>query len=253
MKTKQNLLVVTLLAFIALLFGASAKPQTLRSTDKQSHLLELFSSEGCSSCPSADAWLASMRRDGGLWKTFVPLEFHVDYWNRLGWVDRFSKDSFTQRQRQYAASWGSTSVYTPGFVLDGREWKQDRGDSRALAMPGKSVGILEAVRQGDTRFELRFTPVSGDAKVVYWVHGALLGNGLKSKVTSGENSGRELRHEFVVLALHHAAMQSSKNQYVAELSLQPTTSVKAESRSVAFWVTDADHPMLPVQAVGGDL
>src|SRR5271170_3697451 len=81
------------------------------------HLVELFSSEGCSSCPPADRWLSSLRQNESLWKSFVPLEFHVDYWNQLGWVDRNSKSAFTQRQRQYAQSWNRDTVYTPGVVL----------------------------------------------------------------------------------------------------------------------------------------
>src|SRR5271156_4139860 len=128
---EKTLLVAGRLTLLALTlgFGVSAAqtlaqtPTEFRSGETQNHLLELFSSEGCSSCPPADAWLASLRGSSDLWKKFVPVEFHVDYWNRLGWTDRLSKSVFTERQQSYAREWANSNVYTPGFVLDGLEWR----------------------------------------------------------------------------------------------------------------------------------
>src|ERR1700758_572188 len=89
----------------------------------QVNLLELYTSEGCSSCPPAEAWLGEFSESEDLWRAVVPVSFHVDYWDNLGWKDVFSSREFTQRQRLYAESWGSGSVYTPGFVLNGAEWQ----------------------------------------------------------------------------------------------------------------------------------
>ena len=93
-------------------------------------LIELFTSEGCSSCPPAEQWLAGRRADAGLWREFVPVAWHVTYWDQLGWADRFGQRAFTDRQYAYAAAWHSDSVYTPCFVRDGVEWR-----------PGRAAGV----------------------------------------------------------------------------------------------------------------
>src|SRR5688572_1610666 len=95
----------------------------LQSPAQQVHLLELYTSEGCSSCPPADRWLSDLKDDPGLWKNFVPVAFHVDYWDHLGWKDKFARAAHTSRQRRYADEWGANTVYTPGLVLDGAEWR----------------------------------------------------------------------------------------------------------------------------------
>src|SRR5689334_8314649 len=76
------------------------------SGETQVALLELFTSEGCSSCPPAERWLGALRDAPGLWRDFVPIAFHVNYWDRLGWPDRFASREATQRQHAYAAVWG---------------------------------------------------------------------------------------------------------------------------------------------------
>ena len=101
------------------------------SGPQQTALVELYTSEGCSSCPPAEAWMSRLQGDPGLWKKFVPIAFHVDYWDRLGWRDRFSSRQWTERQSRYAALWQSESVYTPAVVLSGKELRNWSGiDSR---------------------------------------------------------------------------------------------------------------------------
>src|SRR5450432_4372054 len=92
---------------------AVAAETRFESGPQQSALVELYTSEGCSSCPPAEAWMSRWKNDPGLWKKFVPVAFHVDYWDRLGWRDRFSSGEWTARQSRYASLWGSGSVYTP--------------------------------------------------------------------------------------------------------------------------------------------
>src|ERR1700677_1386741 len=79
----------------------------LKSSPLQQNLVELYSSEGCSSCPPAESWGGSLRQDSGLWKKFVPVEFHVNYWDDLGWKDPYASNEFTDRQKNYAALWGN--------------------------------------------------------------------------------------------------------------------------------------------------
>src|ERR1700736_1681258 len=107
---------------IAVTLTARAQDRVFESGPTRTHLIELFTSQGCSSCPPAEAWLSKLKSEPGLWKNFVPLAFHVDYWDRLGWRDPFASKEWTARQYQYSTTWKSESVYTPGFVLDGREW-----------------------------------------------------------------------------------------------------------------------------------
>src|SRR6266581_5068954 len=84
--------------------GSSPPATTFESGEARTMLVELFTSEGCSSCPPADAWISQLKESPDLWKKIVPVAFHVDYWNNLGWRDRFAKPEFTARQRRYVAA-----------------------------------------------------------------------------------------------------------------------------------------------------
>jgi hypothetical protein len=226
---------------------AQANELTFKSSPTRTHLIELFSSEGCSSCPPADRWLSSLRQNSQLWKSFVPLEFHVDYWNHLGWVDKNSKSSFTERQRAYARSWKTESVYTPGFVLDGKEWRPSSDD---FLEPGSQVGELSAAKTSDNHYRIIFRPLQTHAQLV--VHAAVLGNGLVSHVQAGENQGSTLTHDFVVLAVDQRMMSKDKDSYAAEIEIKPSVAGVTAQQSVAFWVTEGNE-LMPIQAVGGDL
>ena len=109
-------------------FLAAAEPRHFTSGENRVHLLELYSSEGCSSCPPAEEWLGALREAPGLWRDFIPIVFPVDYWDHLGWRDRYGRKAYTTRQYAYATQWRSNNVYTPEFVLDGVEWRSaERG------------------------------------------------------------------------------------------------------------------------------
>ena len=204
-------------------------------------LIELYSSEGCSSCPPAERWLGALRDDPGLWKNFVPVAFHVDYWNRLGWPDRFSKREFTQRQYAYAAAWGTGSVYTPCFVRDGAEWRERSRPEAAMTI----AGVLRADFDGAVVCAEFTSSVSGAAKTagVYEIHAAILGAGLVSKVTAGENSGETLRHEFIALALAHGPLGGG-------LALPVPRVAGVARHALAVWVTRRGE-LAPLQATGG--
>ncbi len=102
---------------------AQADDVVFESKPVKTHLIELFTLEGCSSCPPAEAWLSRLKDNSRIWQDFVPMAFHVDYWDHLGWRDPYAAKAWTARQYAYSARWNSSSVYTPGFVLDGREWR----------------------------------------------------------------------------------------------------------------------------------
>jgi hypothetical protein len=213
------------------------------SKPAQTHLLELFTSEGCSSCPPAEAWLSKLKDEPQLWRDFVPLAFHVDYWDRLGWRDPFASKMWTARQSAYSAHWKSESVYTPGFVLDGREW-------RTQNLPGAgpaATGVLKITMANGDRVTATFQPSAGGGRD-YDIHVARLGFGLGIDVKAGENRGRKLVHDFVVLALTNERMTGGEK----ELRLGAATAKQGpDSRgALAAWVTEAGK-LEPIQAVGG--
>ncbi len=201
-------------------------------------LIELFTSEGCSSCPPAERWLAALRDEPGLWRDFVPVAFHVDYWNRLGWPDRFSTREFTQREYAYATAWASPSVYTPCVVRDGAEWT----GSRSLAPSGTAAGKL-TVRYDGAVVHAEFSPLASSAGGPFELHAAILGGGISSPVSAGENRGETLHHEFVALKMAHAPLGR-------DLSL-PVPKVTGVARhALAVWVTRPGE-LTPLQATGG--
>ena len=217
------------------------------SGPEQTTLVELYTSEGCSSCPPAEAWLSRQKDNPGLWKRFVPIAFHVDYWDRLGWRDRFSSKQWTERQSRYAAAWGSGSVYTPAVVVNGRE---ERGWSmRNLAQPNdKQIGILRASTGDGKSFFIDFKPAQG-ASESWEAHLALLGSDISTNVQAGENSGRNLKHDFVVLDLQNVAMKSEAGALRASLTLGSSAGAGAR-KAVAIWVSSRGE-LAPAQATGG--
>lgn len=169
-------------------------------------LVELFTSQGCSSCPPADRWLSELGRQGIQGVRVIPLAFHVDYWNYIGWTDPFSDARWSERQRAYARASASQRVYTPQLVVDGREELNgsDRrrvttAIRRAAENPRAGSVDLEAHRAGDGRLDIRLeATLSSGAKGPGRLFAALVRNGLVTEVGRGENGGRTLRNDSVV-------------------------------------------------------
>ena len=189
--------------------------------------------------------MSTLKASPRLWKDFVPVAFHVDYWDGLGWPDRFASKAHTARQRAYAAAWGSGTVYTPGFVLDGREWRDPSLDR--LPAPDGAAGLLSATIRDRRTVAVTYAP----SRAGRWeAHVAVLGFGMNSDIKAGENSGRKLQHDFVVLA--HEAKTMSLEAALARAEISMRTLDAAGQLGVAVWVTEAGKPQ-PVQAVGGNL
>lgn len=236
-------------------WAAERVPVRFTSGPARVSLIELYTSEGCSSCPPAERWLGQLRDAPGLWRDFVPVAFHVDYWNRLGWPDRFSSRDFTQREYAYAAGWGAESVYTPCFVRDGAEWRT-RERPRAAAGAGTisagapAAGTLTVTYEGAI-LRAEFSPAGETAGVdrkkstagTYELHAAILGAGIVSPVASGENRGETLRHEFVALALGHGVPGRA-------LALPMPAAAGVPRHALAVWITRRGS-LVPVQAAGG--
>jgi hypothetical protein len=232
---------VVLLAMAAAL-SAPGGEVVFESKPERAHLIELFTSEGCSSCLPAEEWMSGLKNHPRLWQDIVPVAFHVDYWDHLGWKDPFGSKLWTERQADYSVRWKQESVYTPAFVLDGNEWH-----SGPLPPPStEKPGVLKISVNGD-RVSAAFK-ASGDSAGRYEIHLARLGFAMMMDVTAGENNGRKLMHDFVVAGLVNETMKPGGK----ELQLPPSAAPPPpNSRSaLAAWVTQPGH-IEPIQAVGG--
>ena len=232
------------------IFSMSAESAFLfTTTDKRISLLELYTSEGCSSCPPADRWLSELKEDSGLWEKFIPIAFHVDYWNYIGWNDRFSSSAYSERQRNYARSKNLKTVYTPGFILNGKEWRSFFGLRRLSPDYNQSVGKL-SVSIEDKKMNAKYIPVNFNNDQLE-LNIAIIGFDLVTDVAAGENSGKQLKHDFAVLGYSSMTMNQSNLEYNVTVSL-PVPAVVAPRYGVVAWVSEVND-QTPIQTVGGML
>ena len=168
-------------------------------------VLELFTSQGCSSCPPAEGLLNTWGADQFQKGQVIPLAFHVDYWNYLGWTDPFSSPDYTGRQRAYAALLGRDSLYTPQAVLGGQvdavgsdaRSIQDRVKSLSASLSSTGISLTARRRNGHLDLEIRTTG-AGTSGSDWTLNLAVFETGLATAVPRGENGGRTLTENFVV-------------------------------------------------------
>jgi len=229
---------------VAAAFSAGAGETVLESKPARAHLIELYTSEGCSSCPPAEEWMSGLKNQPRLWQDIVPVAFHVDYWDHLGWRDPFASKIWTERQADYSVRWKKESVYTPAFVLDGKEWQYGNLPDVAADTPG----VLKLTVNGE-RVAAVFKP-SADSAGRYDLHIARLGFSLTAEVTAGENNGKKLSHDFdfVVLGLTNETMKSGSKEL--RVPLPSTKSATDPRTAIAAWITGPGQ-IEPIQAVGG--
>lgn len=235
-------------------------PPLFSSGPAQVSLLELYTSEGCSSCPPADRWLSQLADGEALWQSVVPVAFHVSYWDRLGWPDRFAQRKFDTRQRLLAAR-ADAGVYTPGMFRNGSEfrtWRRTPPEAieQATEQTDGNAGNLQLRLVNGNSWQLTYTPAVGKAQRADQAFVAVLGNNLQNNVPRGENAGKLLEHDFVVLSLASSVLQpldtpdSTQTNPTVQATFAVDTAVTAEP-ALAAWVVDATGN--PLQAVGGEL
>ena len=245
-------IILAIAVMLVSLTAVAVPSQQFTSSSERVTLIELFTSEGCSSCPKADRWISGLLDNEDLWQTFIPVAFHVDYWDYIGWKDRFARKAFSNRQALYRSVGRIRSVYTPGFVIAGKEWRgwfrlpQLNIADRALVGP---LGL----HTDRTLFKATFAPtVAIDAELE--LHVAILGFGLKTQVGAGENQGRELAHDFVVLGHRRYAMSAPQSTASAHrihsAGKLPDAIDEGTRHGLVAWVSSVGDP-LPIQAVGG--
>jgi hypothetical protein len=216
-----------------------------RSGPAVTPVVELYTSEGCSSCPPADQWLSRLKADTGL----VALAFHVDYWDRLGWKDRFASAAYTQRQAQSQRSSGARFSYTPQVIVDGvdrPEWSRANPPSSTKGRPAANVDVSLA-RDGN-RFSASVAAAPGAPArlAAYW---AVTEQGHVSTVKAGENDGATLKHDHVVRDYKPVAAWLAVPNTPATFEFETSIAADAaHARSVNLVIVDADSGR-PVQAL----
>lgn len=232
-------------ALIALLLvpvlAVAAEPLcSARSGPTAPLIVELYTSEGCSSCPPADRWLGTLGRRNDV----IALAFHVDYWDRLGWIDRFAHPEWTLRQQRAGRASGSSFIYTPQVLVNGRDHR------RWPVLPAASapaVVSLELVRDG-ADYVARARPLVGapDGLSGYW---AVTEDGHRTQVRSGENAGSALRHDAVVRELQAVERITDRPlRFRPRVGPDRLDEPPQRPRKVQFVVVDA-RTGLPIQAL----
>lgn len=162
-------------------------------------VIELFTSQGCSSCPPAEEWIGKLRGHPEFMKELIPMVWHVDYWDGLGWKDTLARPEYTQRQRRYSAAWKKDQVYTPGLVVDGSEKRNWREVSLKPSATSKSLMVK---RVG--------TQITVDHKALktqtLWM--AIVSDSPGISIEKGENAGRKSSQDFVVTSLQKGALKN---------------------------------------------
>ena len=222
------------------LLSMSALAQTWQHSGQPAQLIELFTSEGCSSCPPADKYLSQFVTNPMLWESIIPVAYHVDYWDYIGWKDKFAQPKFSQQQRLYRAYGVTSGVYTPGFVIDGKEWRGffNRSERRLPDKTTQAAGALTLTKQQGV-FHLSF-----DNKEKLTAHIVLLAMDEVTQVARGENRGRELHHDFIALAKEQA---EGNGDWTFEFSAWPDN-----ADAVAVWLT-REGEYQPIQTVAGQI
>jgi len=246
-KTSRGGLRVAALLVVLGMFTAKPEPPP-RASDSMAGgarrpiLLELFTSEGCSSCPPADRLLEAFDRTQPVsGAELIVLSEHVDYWNRLGWTDPFSSALFTQRQQDYVTQLHLDGAYTPQLVIDGQS-DVVGSDERAARS-----AILKAEMRSKAAIALKARHSGANVEVQLGVSGASRGTDVyvvladdhaQSHVTRGENSGHILRHVAVVRTLLLAGKTDAQGAFARDLSL-PLKDVTIGAWRVVVFLQDS--------------
>lgn len=240
MKSHQFLILV-----FAMLFSYNSYSDNFQfsSKGKSPVFIELFTSQGCSSCPPAEKYINSYINNNELWTKYIPVVFHVDYWDYIGWKDVFAQPQFSMRQRRYAKLRHVRTVYTPAFVVNGTAWRRGFFNSTPQA---------RHLNAGELNITLKNNTVVANFKPAQKTTGqlilniALLGNGMQVDITAGENDGLHALHNFVVLGY----AQSKPDTEHWQMSLPKINNKPNSKLALVAWLNHPDDPS-PVQAVGG--
>jgi hypothetical protein len=229
------------IALVAPMAASAASTCSAQSGPTVPTVVELYTSEGCNSCPPADRWLSGLKARDGV----VALAFHVDYWDSLGWKDRFAQPQFTQRQNATQRTSGARFAYTPQVIVDSRDAPNWSG-LQAAALPGRMPATVGLKLDHDASgLVLTVSPGAGaPAKLSGYV--AVVDDGLQTHVGAGENRGETLHQDGVVRELLPWNLVGTQPS-----TLRFTSSAAPEPGTTRHWVAVATDGVYgrPVQAV----
>jgi len=216
------------LLLVIFCFSLASEGKVVPATENGFALVELFTSEGCSSCPAAEEVLAGLHREYPF--NVYLLEFHVDYWNYLGWQDVFSAHEFTARQQDYARFFHLNSTYTPQAIINGKNELvgSDKEKMRRLVTQnlegkqGAKIELSATIRNGSVLIKYKTDQTTNQS-----INLALVQNNALTNVKSGENSGRKLPHMNVVRVFK--TIDLSKNEGEISMSLPANFSLSGYS------------------------
>jgi hypothetical protein len=227
--------------------GAAATRE--RGSGPRVVVVELFTSEGCSSCPPADALLKKLSEQQSLpGVQIIALEEHVDYWNHLGWKDPYSSTEFSQRQNEYAQVFGTDGVYTPQIVVDGQnEFVGSRGLAardaieKAANQPKAEMVLVASANSSPDKpaFDVQVKSLGGVSvrgEMELWV--ALTEKGLHTDVKAGENSGETLKHAAVVRSLRKIDTLRDLADYHRQIQVAIDPGWKKENLAVVVFLAE---------------
>lgn len=214
---------------------------TIQSNEYKTAVVELYTSEGCSSCPPADEWLKALIELPADELDVLALAFHVDYWDYIGWKDRFASPENTSRQRQLGANNLQNTIYTPEFFVGGKETRGTRNVLREIYATNDIKAEIElelTISKIGDNLRLELSPFGNMTNSATLHHRFFIyEKNLASDVTRGENSGERLTHQHVVRYMSKARKLGSSNQH--SISINPEWQL--ENIGVAALVTTAGN------------
>ncbi len=228
--------------------GHASGQDSTSAASRQAVVVELFTSEGCSSCPPAEALLKELSATQPVsGAQILALEEHVDYWNQLGWADPFSSNQYSFRQNDYASKFGNGSAYTPQMVVDGakefvgsrsREARATIEEAARQRKTQVSLSELASERAGSRTLEIAI-PASADAKLKQgdiWL--AVTESGLQSDVKAGENSGETLQHAPVVRVLRKVGDFHARDGAKLQINVTLKKNWRSDNVSIVVFLAD---------------
>ncbi|MDB5799792.1 MAG: hypothetical protein JWL63_731 [Rhodocyclales bacterium] len=231
-----------ILSVLALMLSTSTLAASCTAiASKPVALIELYTSEGCSSCPPADKWLATLAHSSQVPSQVVPLALHVPYWDYIGWRDRFASPQFEQRQREAVRQGRSSAVYTPQVFLNGRDFRDwnlgglDRALARLARQPAKATLTLDV----NTAAHATQAFLSGSAPAGARVVLVRYESGLSSDVKAGENSGERLAHDNVVRDWIELGQVAKDGKVSFSKTLQDRRDIQTTRSGLAAFVQDS--------------
>jgi len=224
-----------------------AQDYTFESKENRVNIIELYTSQGCSSCPPADKWLSKLKKDPNLFKDFIPMAFHITYWDFIGWKDIFAKKLHDNRQRYYSNKvWKKNSVYTPQFIINAKEYKRWFSNQSFPIFENKYGGDLK-VNFNNNKIKVSYFNKNIKNQKIYLNIG-ILGFNYNIDIKRGENKYKTLEHDFVMLNHIQKFAEIKNNRLNINtnlLNIEKNTNKKA----LVIWLSNYDSDIL--QATGG--